>query len=140
MVRFVTTSHLTGDAARIRMEVFVQEQGFSQEFDGQDDVSYHIVAYEGDTAVAVCRFVPGEDGICTVGRVAVDKDHRGRSLGAEILAEVERQAEAMGQKAVVLGAQVRAKGFYERQGYSAFGDEYMDEWCPHIMMRKVLRG
>ena len=134
------TDHLTGDAARIRMEVFVQEQGFANEFDEQDDRSYHVVAYDGDTAVAVCRFLPGDDGVCTVGRVAVSRNRRGESLGSAILAEAERQATAMGQRRMILGAQVRAMGFYEKQGYTAYGEEYMDEWCPHIMMGKDLRS
>ncbi len=138
MCRFITTAHLTEDAARIRTSVFIEEQGFVNEFDEQDDVSYHIVAYDGDVPVAVCRFTPGEDGVCTVGRVAVVPDHRGKSLGAALLAEAERQATGMGQSLMVLGAQVRARGFYEKQGYTAFGDGYMEEWCPHIMMRKEL--
>ena len=26
-----------------------------------------------------------------------------------------------------------------REFYEAFGDEYLDEYCPHVMMRKRLR-
>ena len=88
----------------------MDEQGFVNEFDETDDVSRHIVA-----------------------------DHRGRSLGSILLREAEAQASDIGQRRMVLGAQVRAKGFYERQGYVAYGEEYMDEWCPHIMMGKDLR-
>lgn len=37
---------------------------------------------------------------------------------------------------IYLSAQLQAKGFYEKLGYLAYGDEYMDEHCPHIMMKK----
>ena len=43
-----------------------------------------------------------------------------------------------GFKTCGLSAQVQARPFYESLGYKAEGDEYLDEDCPHIFMRKVL--
>ena len=43
-----------------------------------------------------------------------------------------------GFKTCSLSAQVQAKPFYESLGYRAEGEEYLDEGCPHVMMRKVL--
>ena len=37
-----------------------------------------------------------------------------------------------------LAAQVRAKEFYEKQGYTAIGREFLEEYCPHIWMYKTL--
>ena len=117
----------------------MEEQGFLYEFDDFDDAATHIVLYEDGLPVAVCRLIPGEDGLCcTIGRVAVVEWCRGRSLGRAIIDEAERRARLMGFRAAMLSAQVRAKGFYESCGYSAFGDEYYEEWCPHVMMRKDL--
>ena len=39
-------SGLGEDAAKIRTEVFVEEQGFSNEFDDTDKVCTHIVFYD----------------------------------------------------------------------------------------------
>lgn len=36
----------------------------------------------------------------------------------------------------VLSAQVQAQGFYEKLGYVASGEPYLDEHCPHIHMEK----
>ena len=36
---------LPADAKAIRIEVFVDEQGFHEEFDGRDDRAYHAVLY-----------------------------------------------------------------------------------------------
>ena len=43
-----------------------------------------------------------------------------------------------GFKTCSLLAQVQAKPFYESLGYVAEGEEYLDEGCPHVMMRKQL--
>lgn len=41
-------------------------------------------------------------------------------------------------KRLALSAQVRVRPFYEKLGYTASGDEYLDEYCPHIHMEKEL--
>lgn len=42
-------------------------------------------------------------------------------------------------KRLALSAQVRVRPFYEKLGFTASGDEYLDEYCPHIHMEKELR-
>lgn len=51
---------------------------------------------------------------------------------------LEAQAKRLGAKEIELSAQCRATGFYEERGYAADGDEYLDEFCPHIQMKKKL--
>lgn len=138
MFRFEVSDHLTEDAIRIRQEVFVEEQGFVVEFDDRDSVSTHIVLYDGAVPVGVCRIVPEDGGLCSIGRVAVSRPYRGRSLGSEIMREAESVARSRGVVQVFVSAQVRAMPFYESLGYTAEGEQYMDEHCPHIRMRKVL--
>lgn len=45
---------------------------------------------------------------------------------------------ADGGTKITLSAQKRVKLFYEKNGYTAQGDEYLDEFCPHIHMSKIL--
>ena len=40
--------------------------------------------------------------------------------------------------ASLLAAQLQARGFYEKQGYAAFGDVFYEEHCPHVWMCKTL--
>ena len=47
---------LCDDAKKIRIEVFVNEQGFSVEFDDIDDIAFHIVGYDEGVPAAVCRY------------------------------------------------------------------------------------
>lgn len=139
MLRPEVSDSLSDDEVRIRTDVFVEEQGFVVEFDDDDAISTHIVLYDGDVPVAVCRIIPGEDGECHIGRIAVVREYRGRGIGSAVVTEAENVARSMGFRESLLSAQVRAKGFYETLGYEAFGDEYLDEYCPHVMMRKRLR-
>lgn len=42
---------LPQDAKDIRIEVFMNEQGFENEFDEIDTISHHIVAFDGSSTV-----------------------------------------------------------------------------------------
>lgn len=131
--------HLSEEASAIRRAVFMEEQGFVDEFDEVDNIATHIVLLDGREAVATCRIFPGDDpGEYVVGRLAVTRGHRGSHLGARTLAAAEDEAARRGATSVVLHAQARASGFYESQGYERFGEQDLDEGCPHVWMRKRL--
>lgn len=128
------------DAFSVRMEVFVREQGFSadQEFDATDPVAHHVVLYDGDLPVGTGRVFPSkEPGLYVLGRIAVRQSCRG-GTGRLLMERMEELARRLEAAALTLGAQCRVRGFYEKLGYTAYGDEYMDEHCPHIHMKKVL--
>ena len=125
------------EAERIRREVFMEEQGFSNEFDDIDKRAYHAVVYTDGKASATGRLFEGRSG-WHIGRVAVDKEFRGAGLGALVVMSLEEKAVSLGAECIRLSAQVRAQGFYEKLGYSAEGEEYLDETCPHIAMYKYL--
>lgn len=141
-IGFGTADALPEDAAAIRRAVFVEEQGFraEEEFDANDAVARHIVLYLDGVPAATCRYFP-DDGRqdYVVGRLAVRREYRGRGLGGAVLREAERQLRLLGAGRVRLAAQVRARGFYEKQGYAVAGGAFEEEHCPHVWMCKVLR-
>lgn len=122
----------------IRNEVFVAEQGFKEEFDANDEISTHIVGFLDSKSVATSRIIQNPDGSFLIGRIAVRKDYRKKGLGAEIIEFSEKLIKEMGGKVIYIHAQLQAKGFYQRLGYSPFGEEDEDEGCPHQMMKKIL--
>ena len=79
-----------------------------------------------------------EEGTMILGRIAVLKEYRHLHIGSQILQALENKAKELGYHEVVLSAQVRAKSFYEKNGYVCFGEEYLDEYCPHIHMKKMI--
>lgn len=126
------------EAREIRKTVFVGEQGFEDEFDETDNAAYHMVAFVGGTAAAVCRFFRSSGTDFTLGRLAVLKQYRGMALGGGLMAAAERAIYEMGGRSVSLHAQTRAAGFYEKSGYSPFKEPDEEQGCPHVWMRKLL--
>lgn len=132
-----TYGHVPSGARQIRTEVFVEEQGFCEEFDTIDHIAYHIVLNRSATPIATGR-VFQDHGIWHIGRLAVRRPYRGEHLGARILTALEHLAYRHGATFVTLNAQLQARPFYAKQGYSPYGDPFLDENCPHIAMRKEL--
>ncbi len=128
---------LPQEAVDIRQKVFVEEQGFENEFDDIDDRALHLVIFEGEQPVGCARMYE-EHHEMILGRIAVFKEYRQLHLGSQILELLEAKAKSLGFKETVLSAQVRASEFYKKNGYIKFGEEYLDEYCPHINMKKVL--
>lgn len=126
------------EARLIRQAVFVDEQGFKNEFDDIDSTAYHGILTENGSPVAVGRLFT-ENGEYHIGRIAVMKPYRGKGLGREVVELLESKISELGGGTAVLSAQVRVKGFYETMGYTAFGGEYLDEYCPHISMKKLIK-
>ena len=139
MFSFKTYSFLPGEAAAIRKAVFVDEQGFVDEFDGTDDAARHIVLYDDGEPVACCRYFAGEDaGTYVIGRFAVLKEFRHCGAGTILLKEAERQIRQAGGKEVTLAAQLRAAAFYAKAGYAPRGDVFLEQDYPHVRMEKQL--
>lgn len=127
------------DCKNVRKKVFIEEQGFKEEFDKTDAFAEHVVLYDGDIPVATGRvFVTNASEYeYTIGRVAVIKEYRGMRLGSRIIEELEKKACSLGAKSILISSQLRAMGFYRALGYVPFGEEYFDEHCPHRMMKKT---
>lgn len=126
---------LPDEAKEIRIKVFMEEQGFQNEFDELDDVCKHLVAFENNKAIGTCRFYYDESMKANViGRIAVSKEYRGKKVGQYIV----QSACSLMKGNVCLHAQVQAKPFYEKLGFVAYGDIDYDESCPHTWMKKTL--
>lgn len=133
------TDKLCEEAKIIREEVFVKEQGFLDEFDDIDDVAKHLVFYVEGKPAATCRYYRGKaEGEYIAGRIAVRQEFRGRNLGQHIMEILEENVKKDGGKSIILSAQKRVQGFYEKSGFEAYGEIYMDEHCEHINMIKTL--
>lgn len=139
-MKIKTYDYLSDDAKKIRASVFMQEQGFEQEFDAVDDIACQIVMYEeNNQPVATCRvFEASERNQFILGRLAVMKDYRGKNIGSQMLQEAEKIVLRKGGTVILLHAQCRVRDFYAQSGYTAFGEVEEDEGCPHIWMKKQL--
>jgi predicted GNAT family N-acyltransferase len=122
---------------QIREAVFVVEQGvpLALEWDGIDAECAHVLAEDkDDVAVGTGRLLP--DG--HIGRMAVLQSWRHRGVGSALLLELMSIAKERGMREVVLNAQIQASAFYERHGFVAEGESFLDAGIPHLRMRRSL--
>lgn len=119
-------------ASHIRRVVFIDEQQVPQdeEWDGQDPACHHFLAYLDGNPVGTARLLP--DG--HIGRVAVLAEARGTGIGGQLMAAAIATAQRVGHPQVVLSSQLHALAFYERLGFVAHGETFMDAGIPHREM------
>lgn len=130
----------TERAIALRTAVFVEEQGVSREdeIDGRDAEALHLLAVTGSgEAVGTCRLLADGEKV-KLGRMAVAREHRGTGIAGLLLEAADREARALGGRRIVLGAQLPAIGVYERAGYVAHGDVFLDAGIEHRWMEKRL--
>lgn len=139
-MKVVVFDYLSDDAKMIRKKVFMDEQGFENEFDDIDKVASHIVMYnEKEEPVATCRlFESSEKNKYIFGRLAVIVSYRGMNIGTKMIKEAEKLVLKKGGISMSLHAQCRVKSFYEKSGYTESGEIDDDEGCPHIWMSKQI--
>lgn len=130
------------DAFLVRQKVFVEEQGFTPalEFDGIDENAVHVVGYENNEPVCTARLFEEEnarEGFLHIGRVCVLPQMRGTGTGANMLQALITYAKQNGATGVELGAQTHATKFYEKLGFTSFGEVFYDEEVPHVMMELI---
>lgn len=129
---------LPQEAKDIRIEVFMKEQGFENEFDDIDNISFHIVVFDEEKPIGTCRFFLENDHY-TIGRVAVLKEYRNQHIGNLLLESAEKEIKKLNGDLIVVHAQVRVSPFYEKQGYIQFGQIDDDEGVPHMWMKKRIQ-
>ena len=124
------------EGREIREIVFVEEQGFQEEFDDVDDVATHLIVFKDGQAIATCRYFFNPTlNEYLVGRIAVLKEYRGRGIGAFMLRKTREILAEKGVRRVYLHAQKRARIFYEKQGFVPIGKEDEEEGVPHLWMK-----
>jgi predicted GNAT family N-acyltransferase len=130
------------EVAALRTRVFVEEQGVPPEVerDAADATAVHVLSRDAAGRVVATGRLVVRDGRAVIGRMAAHPDVRGRGHGAAVLAELHRQAQLLGLPGTELHAQVGARGFYERAGYAAVGEEYEEAGIRHVTMRRTLPG
>jgi predicted GNAT family N-acyltransferase len=126
-------------ALALREDVFVGEQGVSldEERDGRDADALHLVVLDDGAVVGTCRLL-FEGTTVKLGRMAVARTRRGLGLARALLTEAEAQARARRARRILLAAQLNAQALYDRAGYGAYGDVFLDAGIEHVMMAKAL--
>ena len=124
------------EAKAVREEVFINEQGFSYDYDEVDDIALHFVMFEDGLPVAACRIFQRETtDTFGFGRLAVKKECRKKKYGSMMLDAIKDYVRSAGGNAIVLHSQLQAKEFYAKNGFQEYGEIEYEENCPHIWMK-----
>ena len=126
---------------RLREEVLRRPLGLSlspEDLAGEESQLHFGLFEPDDTLVACVIAAPLSATNARIRQMAVAPAHQGKGLGQRIMRETEKSLCARGYKSFELDARATAVGFYEKLGYSAVGDEFMEVTVPHFRMEKVV--
>ena len=139
MIEVEAVSFVGDNEAKIRLirsTVFSGEQNVDPaiDFDGNDLTAFHSLIFVDGKPAGTGRMLA--DG--HLGRIAILNEYRGKGLGSNIIESLIQIAVANGYGRVYLGSQKHAIEFYEKLGFSPYGDEYVEANIEHISMEKAL--
>ena len=127
------------DAIKICLDVFCTEQGMPAcgEVDALDALSVHVLVYDDEKPAATGRLTVKtrlNEAEFHIGRIAVLKDHRGCGLGDFVIRLLIRKAYNIGGFRQHVHTQPHLKGFYERYGFTVYGEEFIEDGIPCLSM------
>lgn len=119
-----------------RQSVFIVEQKCAyNDLDEYDKIATHVFYYEDGKVLAYLRVLDKETKFKEVSLGRIITTCRGVGLGAKIVEQGLRVALTDYSASVVtVGAQLYAKGFYEKQGFKQRSEIYMEDGIEHIIM------
>jgi len=125
----------------IRTEVFVHEQKClpSEEFDELDAVAQHYLLFENELAVATGRFRKTDKGI-KIERIATLSQYRGKGYATELINHLMAVAHNtfVDVHHFYLHAQVSVIPLYEKLGFTAYGNTFIEADIVHQAMEKTI--
>ncbi len=122
------------EIVRSRFEIFVLEQNMHcREFDDTDYTALHGFLEKDGTVMAYLRLFETEAGVVKIGRV-LSLVH-GVGLGRQLmLAAIEKAKERFECRKIIVHAQKRAEGFYQKLGFKTVSESYMEDGVLHVTM------
>ena len=128
------------ETVALRDEVLRKPLGLSYdpaELAGEKD-SFHFALREGTELVACLVLKPLDERCIKMRQLAVRESYQGKGVGRELVNYAESFAKGRGNEEIVLHAREMVRGFYEKLGYEAEGDSFIEVGLPHLAMRKKL--
>lgn len=135
MFRVVSSFDDLLKAHAVRAIVFIEGQNcpYSLEVDSEDLAAVHILGEQNGEPCAAGRIRFLGD-TAKFERLAVREAYRGQGLGKELLQFMLSVAREKGFSRFKLHAQVHALPFYEKNGFIAKGDIFLEAGIEHRVM------
>ncbi len=105
---------------------------------GNEATDFLIGCFEEETIIGCVILSPLTTTNLKLRQMAVVKDFQGLGIGTAIVEWAEDFALFKGFNQIEMHARKYAIPFYEKLGYIAFGDEFLEVGIPHFLMKKQL--
>lgn len=100
---------------------------------------WHFGLFDGGVLVGCAVAVPrDEHHSVQIRQMAINSESQRAGRGRKLLESVEQMLIDRGVRHVVLHARVEAVGFYQKLGYTAVGERFVEVGIPHQQMEKHL--
>ena len=113
------------DILRLRIEVFVVEQGYRPDLepDDYDKIAMHWVALEDNRIVSYARVIAtGKE--YRIGRMVTKKEYRGKGIAKGLVSFIIKKLLKKKPKRIWLHAQVPAEKFYLKCGFKTVSERF----------------
>lgn len=129
-------------AIKIRVDVFIKEQGFDPgwEPDEDDKTAIHYIAVVDNTVVATARVRETKKSEFKLERMATQKGYRGKGIGTGLLRYIIKQLAKRKPKRIWMQAQCQAQSFYEKFGFVPIAQPINRWGVNHINMEYAIKN
>lgn len=138
--KLVTNDRELEAAFEVRKQVFVEEQGISEdlELDSHDREALHIVVKDGERVIGTARVLFPATNQAKIERMAVLKPHRRQGIGSGIISFLNEELRSRQVEQVILHAQYPVVAFYKSCGFEESGSPFWEAGIKHIKMERQL--
>ncbi len=123
---------------QLRSRVFVVEQNcVFCDMDQADEKAIHLFIKNNDRVIGCARIIAAENlPAVSIGRLAVDADFRRTGTGRLLMkTAIEHCFTHFKRADITIEAQCYLTKFYERLGFVATSNPYLEDGIPHVSMK-----
>jgi len=138
--KLVTSNVKLQEAFEVRRQVFVQEQGISEDlvFDEHDKKALHVLVKDRERVIGTTRVQFLANNQAKLERMAVLKRYRRKGIGREMLRFLDTVWKDKHVQQVIIHAQFEVVPFYKSCGFNELGSPFQEAGIKHIKMQKQL--
>lgn len=130
------------EALKIRNKVFTVEKGVPvdievDEYDDLNDDCDHFIIEYNSNKVGTIRCLKNND-IVKVQRFCILSNYRNLGIGNEVLKYIEEYYKKEQKSKIIMDAKYSVYKFYEKCGYKAVSNKFIEAGIEHIKMEKDL--
>lgn len=143
-IKWINNQEDREECFSIRKKVFQEEQNVSKEieideYDSKENQDTLNLLMIYDTfPIGTARLYYKDNKKWYLSRYCVLKEYRGRKFGNFMIEQFINKCYEKKIDELYLSSQLSAKDFYKRHGFDEFGEIYIIDNIPHIMMHKKL--